>query len=413
MNQIIPHHQTITKVKVPPSKSYAQRAILAASLGESPMQIKNVGNSEDVRHITSLAKQLGALVEKREQSLMITGRINSPESELNIGESGLGCRLIGPIAGVLLKDYKINGEGSILDRSMAPFLTILPQIGLKCHLNKNKLPARISGVAQGGEINIDGSMSSQYLSGLLMALPLLNEKSNVKVVNLTSRPYIDITLDVLRKFNIQIEEPQPENFIINGTQNYQLKQAYTVEGDYSGASIWMVHGALKKGIQINGLNPLSVQGDKAMLIALKKAGVNYEWVNDTLTIYKSIIQPFNFDATNCPDLFPSLVVLAAAAKGTSTFLGVNRLSNKESDRGLVLQEEFTKLGLNIQLKGNQMVINGTGDLKSGKINAHNDHRIAMAGAIAAGLTNEGAIEIIGKECTSKSYPEFWEDFDLD
>lgn len=411
MEYWIENTRRIQKVIIPPSKSYAQRAILAAALCKNETEILNIGSSQDVTNILKVAQDLGALTKLENGSIRIHGRQKPANVEFNVGESGLGFRLTAAIAAVLFEESMISGSGSLNTRSMVEFESILPQLGLSCRLSGGNIPLRIEGKAKPGKLDIDGSISSQYLSGLLMALPLLNGDSSIIVKELTSRPYINITLDVLKRFNIKIEQAENDVFIIPGNQKYSLERQFIVEGDYSGASIWMVHGAIAEGIKIEGLNPQSVQGDKAILDALTHANVKYNWTGDILEIAKSQIEAFDFDATQCPDLFPALVVLAAAANGISSIKGTNRLIHKESNRATVLQKEFKKLNLKIDLEGDLMRIYGTGKLMSGTIDSNNDHRIAMAGAIAAALTDENVC-IKGAESVSKSYPSFWKDFDI-
>lgn len=412
MDVFIPNHTRIKSVVIPPSKSYAQRAIMGATLCRETTLLKSVGESADVQHLIHIAEQLGASVKQTGDELEITG-FNAPvKSQLNVGESGLGVRLVTSIASVLHGNFKITGKGSLLRRPMSEFEAFLPQLGVTCITSDGFLPLELTGNAKGGTVELDGSLSSQYLSGLLMALPIAPQHSIINVHHLKSKPYIDITLDVLRSFNINIEHSNYSTFKMEGNQRYQSPGIYTVEGDYSGASNWMVYGAINGTICIEGLNPNTVQGDSAMLDALKKAGVNYHWTAQTLTVEKSTIHPFEFDANECPDLFPALVVLATAAKGKTVLKGVGRLTHKESNRATVLQKEFGRLGLKIELEGDEMHILGGGELKTGEIHSHNDHRIAMAGAIAAGLTRKG-ISILEAESVGKSYPDFWENFALE
>ncbi|MFT5819422.1 MAG: 3-phosphoshikimate 1-carboxyvinyltransferase [Crocinitomix sp.] len=411
MEAFIGTNQFIIEVDIPPSKSYAQRAILAAALSKTTSILQNVGSSKDVLAIINVAKKLGAKVEVDVDNLSITGFSSPTEQHLNVGESGLGMRLVTAIAAVLKGDFILSGEGSLKQRPMDEFAKILPQLGVAYEQYKNEGHFQIFGDAHPGKIEMDGGLSSQYLSGMLMALPLLKGDSHIFVHKLKSKPYINITLDVMESFNVNVSHKRFSHFSISGNQHYQRERLFTIEGDYSGASIWMVHGALNKGILIKGLNPNSVQGDKKMLQALTAAGVNYSWANQDLTIIASSIVPFNFDATECPDLFPSLVVLAAAANGISTITGTHRLIHKESNRALVLQKEFRKLGLEIVLKDDLMLVHGTGALNDGEIHSNNDHRIAMAGAVAACLTANG-ITIENSESVAKSYPNFWQNFKL-
>lgn len=411
MNKSVSKHIELKTVQVPASKSYAQRAILAAALSSTKSEIIGQGNSDDVSNIIRIATQIGAEINDYEDKLIIQGYQREMTRDLNVGESGLGIRLTTSIAAVLNGSFSLNGTGSLLNRSMSEFDHFLPQLGISCSSNNGFLPIQLDGNAKPGKISMDGSLSSQYLSGLLMALPLLKGDSEITVSNLKSKPYIDITLDVLKSFGIEIENVNYELFRISGNQTYFLTDKYPVEGDYSAASIWMVLGAINDGITITGLNEKSVQADKMMLEALTNSGIKYEWNQHDLIIHASTPIPFVFDANECPDLFPALVVLAAACKGKSTLKGVNRLTHKESNRGLVLQKEFQKLGLRIDLENDSMHVFGTGALNSGQVHSNNDHRIAMAGAIAAVLTPNGN-EIIHAESVNKSYPDFWKALSL-
>ncbi len=409
MDYFIENKCQVGVVEIPASKSYAQRAILAASLSRKRTHIINTGSSDDVRNIIGIAKQIGASVSQSNGDVFITGFVNKSNRELNVGESGLGIRLTTSICAILKGNFHLTGEGSLVKRSMAEFEHFLPQLGIKCSLNNGFLPIELNGEAVPGIIHLDGRISSQYLSGLLMALPLLDGNSTVIVDRLKSKPYIDITLDVLKSFGIAISNDSYRHFKISGNQTYQCDDTYIVEGDYSGASIWMVHGALKAGVQIRGLKKKTEQGDQKILDALSQANVSFKWMNEELIVEKSAVSPFEFDANECPDLFPALVVLAAGAKGTSKISGVQRLLHKESNRALVLQKEFAKLGLVIELDKDHMYVHGTGNLKSGEVDSNDDHRIAMAGAIAASLTTEG-ITITSAESVNKSYPNFWKHF---
>lgn len=410
MDRFVPNTSSFKQVLIPPSKSYAQRAILAASLCEDMVQLENLGSSEDVRYFLAMSKQLGAHHSVHENgNIIIQGFQNQRSPQLNAGESGLGLRLITSSCAVLGSSYEIVGEGSLKKRPILEFEHLLMQIGVSCTTKNGYLPLRIQGRAKGGEVRLDGRLGSQYLTGLLMAMPLAEQDSDIFVDSLTSRPYIDITLALLEDFGINIEHDNYAHFRIPGGQNYSRKQTYSIEGDYSGAANWMVYGALNNGIIIDGLNRETKQGDAAMLHVLEKAGIIYSWNQNQLAIKGSTISPFDFDATECPDLFPALVVLAAAAKGQSKIKGANRLLYKESNRAKVLVEEFSSLGLNIAHCGDELVIDGKGQLNSGVLHSHNDHRIAMAGAIAAALTKEG-IKIEESESVNKSYPDFWDHF---
>lgn len=402
----IPSKIELHQVSAPASKSYAQRAIFAAAMGHSACLIQNLGSSEDVKHILDIAKELGAEVSVSEEGTLIHPRKNKVNRSLNCGESGLGIRLTTSIASTFGGSFKINGEGSLKTRPMDSFSTFLPQLGIEFESNNGFIPLRINGELQGGNIEIDGSMSSQFLSGLLMALPLAQSDSTVQVKNLVSVGYLNMTMKVMQDFGIEVIENPGHQFSIPGKQVYLNPDNYLVEGDWSGAAFWIVLGAIQGPIEIQGLNKNSLQADRAILDVLELCNGEYHWTNNHLSVSKSSLKAFKFDATNCPDLFPILATLAASIEGQSEIIGIHRLKNKESNRALTIQKEFSKLGLIIDLEGDTMIIHGHKNLNSAKTHANHDHRIAMACAIASSLTPKG-LSIENAEAVSKSYPEFW------
>ena len=405
--------KTITKTKifgtvqVPPSKSDSQRAILAASLSKDTTVLYNVGKSNDELSMLSNCAILGAdIVKLDDGKYSITGIRQFPEeAELNVGESGLGLRLITAVCAAHEGTFVINGEGSILKRPQVFFEDHLTQLGVQVESNNGFLPLKIKGPLIGGKLVVDGSMSSQFLSGLLMALPLIKADTNLTVKNLKSVPYVKMTLETIKTFGIEIDNKSFEEFYIKGNQEYTSSK-YAIESDWSGASFWLVASALGHDVKVLGLTLDSQQADLELLNALTIANCGVVADETGIRINGSNRKAFSFDATHCPDLFPALVAFASFCEGKSKILGVRRLKNKESDRGEVLKEEFGKLGVTIELDDDLMVIEGSSSMKSTKVNAHNDHRIAMCLAIAA-INLEGEMEITGAESVKKSYPDFW------
>ncbi len=408
MNKEIPSVVLAGRVIVPPSKSDAQRAILAAGLANGQSVLSHTGTSNDVRAMIRNIRQFGAEVYEEGESLVITGTTNFPEQlYLNCGESGLGLRLMAGVCAAHHGRYELTGEGSILRRTHSFFTESFPKWGVAAALNEGHLPLRLSGRLRGGNLEANGSASSQYVSGLLMGLPLVDEDSILKVNGLTSRPYVDMTLSTLETFGIRIVEDEKDTFCISGNQQYRAT-AYTIEGDWSAAAYWLTAAAIGHPVKVAGLQKESLQADKALLQALESAGCEVHWNAEELAVNATSLRAFTFDATHCPDLFPALVTLAAFCPGVSVIKGLGRLANKESDRGKALQEEFGKLGLTIELKGDEMHIYGGTPLHSGRVNSHEDHRMAMCLSIA-GTRIPGGIVIEGAEAVSKSYPGFWED----
>ena len=395
-------------IAIPASKSDGQRALLAAALTKGKSKLINIGESHDELSMLSAIQKLGAQVERiNPTTLEITGIQKFPkEAEINIGESGLGVRLITSVCAAHEGIFMISGKGSLETRPLTFFEETLPKFGVHIQSNNGLIPLEIEGPMKGAEIDLDGSQSSQYLSGLLMALPLIKDESRLHVENLNSLPYVQMTLNTLRKFGIEILHQNYEEYIIRGNQQY-IPTTYTIESDWSSASFWLVASALGMNIQITGLSMTSLQADKQILDAFEAANCIVGYKENTIRMDGRNRKPFKFDATHCPDLFPALVTLACLCDGRSEIKGVNRLKHKESDRGIVLQEEFANIGVIIVLDDDIMHIHGKTSIEGGKVNSHNDHRIAMCFAVAA-LYADNSVEIDGAEAVAKSYPQFWE-----
>ncbi len=412
MKQVVAPSRLTGSVVAPSSKSDGQRAIFAAALSKGTTRIVGLGKSNDELAMLRNVQELGAIVRVvSEDCIEIIGIQEFPSfAELNAGESGLGLRLITSVCAGQAGKFIIHGEGSLLQRPQLFFEEHLTQMGVQVISQKGYLPLIIHGKMHGGAVEIDGSASSQFLSGMLMSLPLIEEDSTLIVGNLKSIPYVQMTLNTLAAFGILVEHENFERFSIRGNQAYGCDE-YTVEGDWSSASYWLVAAALGHSVSISGLNLESAQADKHLLEILENANCTIQHSDGQITVDGSKRKAFTADATHCPDLFPALVTLAAFSDGISTISGVHRLKNKESDRGIVLQQEFGKLGLIIELVNDEMIIHGGTKLIPTEVDSHNDHRIAMCLAIAA-TKLDGEMTIAGAEAVSKSYPSFWEDLAL-
>ena len=394
------------KVKAPASKSMTQRAIAAALLADGQSTIHNPSYCDDSLAAMSIAVGLGARVDPRVDELDITGSAILKETKLNCGESGLAIRMFSPIAALYPVEITLVGANSLKKRPMFMIEEALTQLGVKCNSSQGFLPLIIHGPVKGGSCEIDGSVSSQLLTGLLMALPLAVNNSEIKVNNLKSKPYIDMTIGLLKSFGIEVHNSDYKVFHIPGKQKY-IPHSYTVEGDWSGGSFLLVAGAINGQLQIDGLHQRSLQSDRAILEALKKAGARIEISDNQINISKSDLHAFEFDATESPDLFPPLVALAAYSKGVTKIKGVSRLIYKESDRAKTLQEEFGKMKIGIEIQDDTMLING-GQPEGAHVESHEDHRIAMALAVAA-LRANGRTYIRDSQCVAKSYSNFFDD----
>lgn len=390
-----------------PSKSAMQRAVAAALLAKGKTIIHNPGLSNDCLAALEVAEHLGAMVKRVDESIHITGKGVQPfYDEINCGESGLGIRMFTPIAALADMAITINGHGSLVTRPMHFFEEVLPQLGVQIKSREGKLPLEIKGPLQANNITIDGSLSSQFLTGLLMAFGAVADKATITVKDLKSKPYIALTLQIMEHFGVKVREENFEVFHFDSKQEYRPVE-YTVEGDWSGAAFLLVAAAVAGKAEVHHLNTQSAQSDKAIMEALEKAGAEILPGVFTMIIAKKELKPFEIDATDCPDLFPPLVALAANCNGVTRIKGVSRLAHKESDRGLTLQEEFGKMGIRIDLEGDIMLVHGGTGIKGASVHSHNDHRIAMACAVAA-LTASGPVTIDNAEAINKSYPEFYD-----
>jgi 3-phosphoshikimate 1-carboxyvinyltransferase len=399
-------------IVIPPSKSDAQRAILIAGLAEGKSELQNVGRSDDERTMLQFIQQIGAEVRlNHDTKLHIIGTGNIPDNlNINTGESGLASRLITCILAVHDGNYKITGEGTLLNRSMHFFQDFFNNSGLDFQSENGYLPFHLNGKIHAGTYQVDGSQSSQYLSGLLMALPLLEGDSLLEVNNLRSIPYIRLTIQSLLNAGIHLEYNETfSNFKLPGNQCYKPIN-YTVEGDWSAASYWLIGSALGLEISVSGLSMGSLQADKNILNALIAAGCSVTQTPEGIAIDGSKRHCFEFDAIHCPDLFPALVTFAALTAGTSVLRGAERLRYKESDRATVLKTEFEKLGVIITIHGDEMRVTGKKFISGGNVDSHHDHRIAMCLAIA-GLFSTESITIDHAESVAKSYPNFWKDLE--
>ena len=412
-------------IVAPASKSSMQRACALALLADGETTLLNPGKSNDDVAALDIIQKLGAeILQKEDGSLLIK---DSKVFHLgdgrgfNCGESGLGIRMFTPIAALSSEEITITGTGSLLKRPMHFFDEIFPQLGISIESNNGYLPIKIKGPLQPADITIDGSLSSQFLTGLLIAFAKAATKPvTISVNDLKSKPYIDLTLQMMKQFGYEVENDNYKRFLIKpytgpGGQTINSQpQTYTVEGDWSGAAFLLVAGAIAGVITVTGLDVFSTQADKAILQALINCGTNISIEEKKIIINSSLGEggkPFHFNATDCPDLFPPLVALAAYCKGTTVIEGVGRLQHKESNRAITLQEEFAKMGVEIILQDDLMMINGGEGVKGAKVFSHHDHRIAMACAVAA-LQADGETVIEDAEAIDKSYPQFYEDLKL-
>jgi 3-phosphoshikimate 1-carboxyvinyltransferase len=397
----------------PASKSAMQRACAAALLKGGKTVLHNPGVSDDDKAALDIIQQLGAKVEEQGDEIIISSNgINAVSNEINCGESGLSVRMFTSIAALSDKQITIKGKGSLVKRPLSFFNEVLPQLDVECESNNGLLPLKIKGPLQPKNIEVDGSLSSQFLTGLLFAYSSANASDvSIKVKNLNSKPYIDLTLKLMADFGLKTPENKNyDEFYFPEKPTLEInhdKFNYTVEADWSGGAFLLVAGAISGNIIVKGLDVFSTQADKAILQALMQSETNIGVKEDQIEIRESRLKAFHFNATDCPDLFPPLVALASYCEGTSVIEGVHRLTHKESNRALTLQEEFGKMGIKISFQDDLMLVKGGRGAKSARVSSRHDHRIAMACAVA-GLKADGEVVIDDAEAVNKSYPQFWE-----
>ncbi len=390
------------KVKIPSSKSFAHRFLIASALAKGSSLIDNIYLSKDVIATAKGLENIGAIVKLNDDFCEINGEkcgeLSGGKVEIDCFESGSTLRFLIPIVAALGLNATFFGAGKLPERPIDIYIRELSKKGINFDYN-NTLPFSISGKLQSGTYNIEGDVSSQFITGLLFALPILNGDSRIVLLSeLQSKPYIDITIDCLKKFGIEIVAEE-NSYFIKGGQEYSPCNC-EVEGDYSQSAFFLVANALSCEIDVLGLQKNSLQGDKKILEIIRK--ISYNKIDGKL-------ESFCVDGKNCPDIVPILAVLASFCNGRSIIKNVSRLRIKESDRLTAIVDNISKLGGAIFVENDQLVIDGVDSFHGGKVNSYNDHRIAMAMAIAA-VKSTGKVTIIDAECVEKSYPNFFEDY---
>lgn len=394
----------------PCSKSYAQRVLAASLLADGTTSIRNIDYCDDTRSALRCIRTLGADVSDEGSRLLVTGGLAPRGDELHVGESGLSSRLFTPLAALCGSPVTISGEGSLLHRPMMPMVETLRALGATVRDNGGLLPIEVCGPLRGGEVCIDGSLSSQFVTGLLLALPLAGSDTTLHVTNPVSLPYIDMTIETAAMFGVGIFHNSYEEFFIEGGQRYTPADI-EIEGDWSSAAIMLTAGAVAGETTLRNVSLLSKQADTAIAAALVRAGAQLTSDARSVTAVHRPLTAFEFDATHCPDLFPALAALAAAAEGESVITGTRRLEHKESNRAETLREQYARLGIEIDLSTeNVMKIRG-GEIRPATVDACGDHRIAMSLAVSALRCTGGEVTVTGAECVAKSYPDFFRDIE--
>jgi 3-phosphoshikimate 1-carboxyvinyltransferase len=394
-------------VKIPPSKSILHRAIICACLADGKSTIRNVTFSDDIKATINAFKQLGIKIEKMDNALNIYGNGKLSffgDEEIDCKESGSTIRFLIPLL-CNNKGISFTGKHSLLKRPLSVYEDIFISKSIKFERTENNI--FIKGEIEPGIYKLPGNVSSQFISGLLFSLPLKNSDSKVEIIGkLESKKYVDLTIDVLNSFGINIIEKN-NIYFIKGDQTYKSCN-YTVESDYSQLAFFAVAGIINGDIKISNVNKNTLQPDSVIIDLIKSMGGKVLKERDSLRFVKSETSGLNIDVSQCPDIGPILSILGAVSKGETLIYNANRLRIKETDRLLATNEILSVLGIKTNILGDSYIIYGSETFKKGTIDSYNDHRMAMSTAIAA-LRADGPIIIERAEAINKSYPDFFDD----
>jgi len=393
-------------VRAFPSKSFIQRALLLGLLNENSVQIKNYRDCGDTKAVMDSVIKLGALAKISGSSVKITGPGKFNKAEINCIESGLCLRMLAPVLALSDEEFIIKGSDSLMNRGNRHICGILSNMNVKCRLEKGYLSVR--GPIKCGEILIENPSGSQLITGLLFALSKTDGVSLIKLLNPVSFPYIRMTAEILNMFGAEIEFNGEKEISIRGGISF-IKGKIDIEGDWSGASFFLVGGAIAGDITVQNLNHDSLQPDKEILKYLSEAGADIESGKNYIRVRKSILKGFSADIKDHPDLFIPLVVLGMNCEGITKIFNFQRLKDKESDRPAAILSEFRKAGAKMEIINDHIEVQKS-SLSECELDPQNDHRLAMGYAIAA-LKSQKGLSIKNYGCVSKSYPSFFEDLE--
>ena len=413
-NMILSPGERTGTVRIPSSKSVVHRLLICAALGEKSVSIRFDGLSKDILATASCLQALGTEVTFQDAAVTVVPKAALAEDVLlPCGESGSTLRFLLPVAGALGAKGSFRMEGRLPERPMQPFENLLRMHGMA--IQRDGAFLQFGGQLCSGDYQLAGDISSQYFSGLLMALPLLDGDSRIQAESKPeSEGYIRMTEDALALAGITFYKPSETQWEIPGGQHFALPSSLSAEGDWSNAAFFLCMGALsEKGCSVYGLNNASSQGDRAVLEILRRFGANVtepSSEDDPVTVRRGELRPTVIDASSVPDLVPVLAVLSCGAVGETRIINARRLRMKESDRLAATARLIRDLGGNAEELPDGLVIHGSGALRGGTAETCNDHRIAMSAAVAACLCRE-AVTVQGAQCVEKSYPAFWDDFE--
>ena len=394
------------KVSAPSSKSYTIRGLMCAALAKGESEIINPLGSDDTGASINVLSKVGIRVLQGENSWQVNGGdFRKPNTDLFCMESAATLRFMTAICSLVPGQCRLTSAPSLAVRPIEPLLQALGQLGVDCHRDKEESVVVEGGRLRGGVTGLPGNISSQFVSALLLISPFADEGIKIRLTTpLESRPFVLMTLECLKTFGIKVDFSRDLREFETSRQIYKPTR-YMVEGDWSSASYLLALGAVGGEVEVENLNPESLQGDKVILDFLRDMGASVTIGNNSVTVSRSQLRAIKADLADCIDLLPTMAVLAAAADGTSEFTGVERARLKESNRVASVKEGLERMGINVTEESDRLIITGT-PAKGSVIDSRGDHRIAMAFSLL-GLSYGGTI-IDNAECVAKTYPEFWD-----
>lgn len=408
-NVSIAPSKLIGTIPAPPSKSDVHRAIICAALSKGKCRISPVALSNDIKATIRCIEALGATAKIEDKVLTVDGSnmFKNKTAHLDCGESGSTLRFFVPVAGLGGVNATFTGEGKLPERPIGIYLDTLPKAGVTCK-TCGGLPLEISGKLKSGKFEIPGNVSSQFITGLLFALPLLEGDSDIILTSpLESVGYINMTIYTMTQFGVTVDKTD-YGWHIKGGQNYTPTD-YKTDGDWSQAAFFMVAGAIDGDVTVTGVNKNSPQGDKKIAEILTDFGADVNWEDNRVTVKSAKMKALTIDASQIPDLVPVLAVCATFAEGTTKIINAERLRIKESDRLNTTANLINSLGGNVTELADGLEITGISKLKGGKAEGCNDHRIVMSCAVCA-IGAEEKIQCTDAQSINKSYPDFFEDY---
>lgn len=418
---LTPVKQVNGEITLPGSKSLSNRALLLAALANGTTKITNLLDSEDIQHMLNALEQLGidfTLSDDKTECVVVgnNGLFSHDEKlSLYLGNAGTAMRPLAAALAVSDVNVELTGEPRMKERPIAHLVEALWQLGADVDYLEEKgfPPLKIRGKkVQGSNIKLDGSISSQYLTALLMVAPLLTTDTKIKIEGeLVSKPYIDITLDIMKRFGVEVINEEYAVFRIKGQQSYVSPGEYMVEGDASSASYFLAAAAIKGGtVTVKGVGSDSVQGDKHFADVLERMGAKVEWLPTSVSVTGQSLQGVDLDLNHIPDAAMTIAVAAIFAKGPTTIRNVYNWRVKETDRLTAMATELQKLGVQVEEGKDFLTVYPKDNLEHAEIETYNDHRIAMCFSLVS-LSNQ-SVTILDPKCVRKTFPDYFEKLDL-